>query len=89
MATRSKSKDSAAKPQQPAKPLKMPFSATGNRVAAETAPAAALSSAEVWDIYQAALQAQRRGRAAVVGMDAPSAAVTAFARAGFRDPGRL
>ena len=28
----------------------------------------------------------RRGRAAVVGMDAPSAAVTAFARAGFRDP---
>jgi tetratricopeptide (TPR) repeat protein len=61
MATRSKSKDSAAKPQQPAKPLKMPFSATGNRVAAETAPAAALSSAEVWDIYQAALQAQRRG----------------------------
>ncbi len=29
---------------------------------------------------------QRRGRAAVVGMDAGSAAISAFTRAGFRDP---
>jgi len=66
MATRSKSKEPAAKPARPAKTAgaaKATDAAAVAQPAGAAPPVAApvLSSSQVWDIYQAALQAQRRG----------------------------
>ena len=66
MAIRSKSKAGAAKPPKPAKPVQIVNPAMPKAMAAAVAlqsgaAAPAPSSIEIWDIYQAALQAQRRG----------------------------
>jgi tetratricopeptide (TPR) repeat protein len=63
MATRSKSKAQAARPVKTAKPVKASKVVASAARAPSTAQAAApaLSSIEVWNIYQAALQAQRSG----------------------------
>lgn len=66
MAIRSKSKAGAAKPTKPAKPVQIVNPAMPKAMAAAVAlqsgaAAPAPSSMEIWDSYQAALQAQRRG----------------------------